>query len=117
MWQKELERVECKSLIKGQVITGMPFGSGTSDPTFNIIAERERYRKIIDGKLAEIQIARGKIMEYICSIDNSLTRQIVFLYCVSNMNFNQIAKEFGPGYTLDAVRQTYYRQLKKDGIT
>ena len=45
MWQRELDAIECKSLIKGQVLTGMPYGSGTSDPTFNIVAEREKKRK------------------------------------------------------------------------
>ena len=112
MWQIELERVECKSLTKGQVITGMPFVSGTSDPTFNIVAERERYRKIIDGKLAEIQITRAKIMEYICSIDDSLLRQIMFLRNVSCMNWNQVACELGN--TENCVKQIYSRHFKNN---
>lgn len=111
MWQRELDAVECKSLIKGQVITGMPYGSGTSDPTFNIVAEKERYRKIIDGKLAEIQIARARIMEYICNIDDSLLRQIMFLRNVSCMSWNQVARE--TNNSPDCVRKIYDRYFEK----
>lgn len=112
MWQRELDAVECKSLVKGQSITGMPFSGGISDPTFSIVAEKERYRKIIDGKLAEIQIARGKIMDYICNIDDSLLRQIMFLRNVSCMNWNQVARELG--ITENCVKQIYSRHFRED---
>ena len=110
MWQRELDAIECKSLIKGQVLTGMPYGSGTSDPTFNIVAEREKYEKIIEGKLAEIQIQRRKIIEYIDSIDDSLLRQIMFFRNVSCMNWNQVANELGS--TENCVKQIYSRHFK-----
>lgn len=116
MWQMELDRIECKSLVKAQAITGMPFGSGISDPTFNLAVERERYRKIIDGILCKIQVVRNNIMRYIESIDDSSTRQILFLKCISGYNWHRIAREMGEGYTADCVKQTYYRRLKKDNI-
>lgn len=114
MWQKELDRLEYKSLVKAQVITGMPFGSGISDPTFEIIAERERYRKIIDGLLARIQIERRKIIEYIESIDDSLLRQIMFLRNVSCMNWNQIACEMGGYVSEECIKKIYHRHFKKE---
>ena len=112
MWQKELDEIECKSLIKGQVITGMPYGSGISDPTFNIVAEREKYRKIIDGKLAEIQIARAKITDYICGIDDSLLRQVMFLRNVSCMSWGRVANEIGGSNTENSVRMIYNRHFE-----
>lgn len=116
MWQIELDRIECKSLVKAQTITGMPYGYGISDHTFNIIAEKEKYWKIIDGILCKIQIVRNNIVRYIESIDDSTTRQIMFLKCISGFNWYQIAKELGEGYTADCVKQIYYRRLKKDNI-
>ena len=112
MWQRELDAIECKSLIKGQALTGMPYGSGISDPTFNIVAEREKYEKIIEGKLAEIQIQRRKIIEYIDSIDDSLLRQIMFLRNISCMSWNQIASELGKTET--CVKQIYSRHFRKE---
>ena len=51
MWQKELDRLECKSLVKGQEITDMPFGSGTSDKVADLAIEKADIRLIIEGKL------------------------------------------------------------------
>jgi hypothetical protein len=116
MWQRELNKAECKSLIKAQVITGMPFGTGISDPTFEIVAERDRYIKIIEGILCKIQISRNNIMNFIETIPDSITRQIFFYRCVSNLNWYQVAASIGDGYTADAVKQTYYRYLKNRGI-
>ena len=116
MWQRELNKVECKSLIKAQVITGMPFGTGISDPTFSIVAEKERYIKIIEGILCKIQISRNNIMNFIETIPDSVTRQIFFYRCVSNLNWFQVARNIGEGYSADSVKQTYYRHLKKSGI-
>jgi hypothetical protein len=112
MWQKELDKLECKSLIKAQRITGMPFITDISDPTFNIVAEKERYQKIIEGLLAKIQIARRKIMEYIEGIDDSLLRQIIFLRNISCMNWNQIAGELGSNE--NCVKQIYSRHFRKE---
>lgn len=116
MWQRELDRLQCKSLVGSPQITGMPIGRGISDKVGDTASEIAEIKTIINGKLAEIQLQRKKIIEYINSIDDSIARQIVFLYCVSNFNFYQIAKELGEGYTYDSVRQIYYRRLKKDNI-
>jgi hypothetical protein len=116
MWQRELDRLQCKSLVKGQEITGMPHVPGISDKVGEIATAMADIEAIIRGKLAEIQIQRKKIMEYINNIDDSIARQVIFLRCVSNLSFYDIAKELGDGYTYDAVRQIYYRRLKKDGI-
>ncbi len=116
MWQKELEKLQCKSLIKGQEITGMPFVGGTSDKVGDLASQIYDTEIVIKGILARIQISRRKIIEYIESINDSTTRQIVFLKCISNFDWYQIAKELGEGYTAEAVKQVYYRRLRKDGI-
>ena len=112
MWQKELDRLECKSLVKGQEITDMPFGSGNSDKVANLAIEIADTKAVIRGMLAEIQIQRRKIIDYIESIDDSLLRQIMFLRNVSCMNWNQVAKELGNNE--NCVKQIYSRHFRKD---
>jgi hypothetical protein len=113
MWQMELEKYRSKSLIKGQEITGMPFGSGLSDKTGRLAAEIADTEAVIQGLLARIQIERRKIVEYISGVDDSAMRQIIYLFCVSNLNWNQVAVSIGDGYTAEAVKQSYYRHVKK----
>lgn len=112
MWQKELERLQCKSLIKGQEITGMPFVTGTSDKVGDLVSTMADIEAIIRGKLAEIQMQRKRIIEYIDSIEDSLLRQIMFLRNVSCMNWNQISNELGSNE--NCVKQIYSRHFRKD---
>lgn len=112
MWQKELERLQCKSLVKGQEITDMPFGSGTSDKVADMAIDIADINAIIRGKLAEIQVQRKKILEYINNIDDSMLRQIMFLRNVSCMNWNQVARKLGS--TENCVKQIYSRHFRKE---
>jgi len=112
MWQKELDRLECKSLVKGQEITDMPFGSGTSDKVADLAIEIADTKAVIRGMLAEIQIQRRKIIDYIESVDDSLLRQVMFLRNVSCMRWNQVACELGS--TENCVKQMYSRHFRKD---
>jgi hypothetical protein len=110
MWQKELERLQCKSLIKGQEITGMPFVTGTSDKVGDMATTMADIEAIIRGKLAEIQLQRKKIISYIDGIDDSLLRQVIYLRNVSCMNWSQVANELG--CTECNVKQLYSRYFK-----
>ena len=112
MWQKELERLQCMSLIKGQQITGMPHVPGVSDKVGDLAATMADIETIIRGKLAEIQMQRKRIIEYINSIDDSLLRQIMFLRNVSCMSWNQIANELGSNE--NCVKQIYSRHFRKN---
>jgi hypothetical protein len=112
MWQKELERLQCMSLIKGQQITGMPHVPGVSDKVGDLAATMADIETIIRGKLAEIQMQRKRIIEYINSIDDSLLRQIIFLRNVSCMSWNQIANELGSNE--NCVKQIYSRHFRKN---
>lgn len=116
MWQRELDRLQCKSLVKGQEITGMPHVPGISDKVGDIATEIKYIEDIIKGLLARIQIERRRIMEYIDNIDDSLLRQIIFLRNVSCMSWNQIAKEIGNN-TEDSVRKMYDRFIKNRNLS
>jgi len=112
MWQRELDRLQCQSLVKSPQITGMPFDGGISDRVGNTATEIKYIEDIIKGLLARIQIERRRIMEYIDSIDDSQLRQIIFLRNVSCMSWKQISVELG-GYVSDeCVKKIYYRHFK-----
>lgn len=113
MWQKELSKLESKSLIKGQDFTGMPIVSGISDKTANAAIEKAEIQAIIQGKLTEIQVQRKRIMEYINSIDDSLSRQIIYLRNVSCMKWREVADTIGGNNTEDSVKQAYKRFFEK----
>ena len=112
MWQKELDRLQCKPLVKGQEITDMPFGSGTSDKVADLAIEIVDTKAVIKGMLAEIQIQRRKIIDYIEGIDDSLLRQVMFLRNVSCMSWNQVANELGKTET--CVKKLYSRHFGKE---
>lgn len=114
MWQKELESLECQSLLRGQQLTGMPFVSGTSDKTGDIATTIADIKNIIIGKQAEIQIQKKKIMTYIEQIEDSYMRQIIFYRCVSCMSWNSVAQEIGGNNTEDSVKQAFHRFFKKN---
>lgn len=111
MWRKELERLECKSLVKGQELSDMPRGSGISDKTADMAVEKAEIKTIIEGKLAEIQVQRRRILNYIGDLEDSLLRQIMFLRNVSCMTWGQVATELDS--TVDCVKQKYSRHFRK----
>ena len=111
MWQKELDKLHCKSLVASPVIDDMPRGSGISDKTAQFAIERDEVKEIISGKLAEIQVQRKKIMNYINDIDDSLLRQIIFLRNVSCMSWREVAMELNSNE--NCVKQIYSRHFRK----
>lgn len=113
MWQKELESLECQSLLRGQQLTGMPFVTGTSDKTGDIAATIADIKSIIIGKQKEIQIQKKKIMTYIEQIEDSYMRQIIYYRCVSCMRWQEVAMEIGGNNTEESVKQAFHRFFKK----
>lgn len=114
MWQEELDKIQSQSIIKGQEITDMPRGGGTSDKVGNLASQIADIEMVIRGKLAEIQLERKKIIEYINSIDDSQARQIIFYRCVSCMRWQQVADAIGGGSTATSVRLAFLRMCKGD---
>ena len=114
MWQKELERLECQSLLKGQQLSGMPSGGGNIDKVGGLAVKKTDIQLIIEGKLKEIQLQRERIIGYINSIEDSMMRQIVFYRNVSCMSWRQVAMEIGGDNTEEGIKKIYQRFLKKN---
>lgn len=114
MWEKELDRLQCQSLVKGQTLTGMPHSSGLSDRAADTAIRKTDIESIISGKLSEIQLQRDKIIDYINSIEDSMIRQIVFYRHVSCMTWQQVAEEVGGRNSAESIRQQYKRFMNTE---
>ena len=114
MWQRELAKMQCESAIKPQQITDMPRGSGTSDPTARTVTSIIHIEQIIEGKLAEIQIQRERIIKYIDGIEDSFMRQIMFYRHVSCMKWDEVAAHIGGDNTKETTRKAHDRFLESN---
>jgi hypothetical protein len=113
MWRKALNRLQSRSLVPSQEITGMPFGSGTSDKVGNLAvseADIESKIKELQNKVFEEQY---KLLKYIETIDDSLMRQIMYHRHVLCMKWNEVAMTIGGGNTEDSVRKAHDRFLEE----
>lgn len=108
MWQKELNKLKGQSLVRSPIISDMPKGGKKFDMSDYISAITD-YETVIRGLLAELQIQRKKIIEYIESIDDSLMRQIIFYRNVSCMTWWEVADAIGGNNTENSVKKAYSR--------
>ena len=112
MWETELERVRCKSLV-GSPLPGNSHGSGVSDKVADRAERIIELENRIIAKRDEIQRLRDEAVEYIESIPDSLTRQIIYYRCVSLMSWRKVAYEVGGNNTPDGVRMIYNRFMEQ----
>lgn len=115
MWQKKLEELKADIGPSSKNVDGMPFQhtNKTSSPTEQKAIRMAELEKVIEGKMAEIQITILEIENFIVSIDDSYTRIIIQLRCVELKSWEDIASAMGEGYTATAVRQHFSRFIKK----
>ena len=86
--------------------------SGISSPVQKIAEQREKIREIISAKLVEISFVEREILEYICSIDDSIMRQIMTHRHIELKSWLQVANAIGGNNTADSVRMAHDRYLK-----
>ena len=111
LWETELERVRCKSLV-GSPLPGNSHGSGVSDKVADRAERIIELENRIIAKRDEIQRLRDEAVEYIYGIPDSLTRQIIYYRCVSLMSWRKVAYEVGGYNTAESVRQIYSRFMR-----
>ena len=113
MWRKALNRIQSRSLVPSQEITGMPFGSGISDKVGNLaVSEADIKDKIteLQNKVFEEQY---RLLKYIETIEDSLMRQIMYHRHVLCMKWNEVAMVVGGGNTADGIRMMHNRFLEE----
>ena len=111
MWQDRLSELQADIALSPKVMDGMPYSrtNSVTSPTEQKAIRLAEVRKIVEGKLSEIQVAVADIEEYIMSIEDSMIRQIIEYRCCMLMSWEEVAINLGDGYTSESVRQIYHR--------
>lgn len=114
MWQQKLERLESQSLVKGQQITGMPFGGSKSmskveDRAVMLEEIRERIRNLQDRAERE----QVRILKYIESIEDCFIRQIIQYRFLELKSWKEVAEKLGGNNSPESVRKAFQRFKKK----
>ena len=107
--KQQLEDLKTRSYIKGQEITDMPFGSGTSDKTADRAIAIREIEELYEIKLKELYLVRGRIERYINTIKDDEIRLIIRLRCINNMTWEDIASEVG--YERTTVSKKYRQYI------
>ena len=110
MWEDRLRELPDITAVRYDSI-GVS-NSGVSSPVQQIAEQREKIREIISAKLVEISFVEREILEYICSIDDSLMRQIMTHRHSELKSWLQVANAIGGNNTADSVRKMHDRFLQ-----
>ena len=114
MWQRRLAELQADIALSPKVMDGMPYTktNAVGSPTEVKAIKLADVAKVIEGKIAEIQMALMDMEIFITSIDDSLTRQILEYRCCKLKTWEEVAEKLGSGYTAEATRQIYHRFVK-----
>ena len=85
---EELSWMECKSMIKSPLLTGMPFGTGVSDKTADYAVRMEEIRELIDLSIKKLLHTRAEI-------EDPELRLIIRLRSINNLGWQEIGEELG----------------------
>jgi hypothetical protein len=115
MWDKELENIKNKSIVKAQRLTGLPFGGECSDKVGETATDIVMYQKLVMELIGKLEEKRAKIIEFIVTVDDTIMRQILYLRCIECNDWVDIGIKLG--YDFKYVRNKYYKFLKDNEIT
>ena len=92
---EELSWMECKSMIKSPLLTGMPFGTGVSDKTADYAVRMEEIRELIDLSIKKLLHTRAEIERFLQEIEDPELRLIIRLRSINNLGWKEIGEELG----------------------
>jgi len=98
----------------GPNYSGMPRGSRIDNKIEILCAEIADLEKLIMHKQEMCIVERNRLERYICTIPDSLTRQIFTFRFVNGLSWLQVALHIGGGNTEDGVKKVCYRYLNKE---
>lgn len=93
--QDELNKLECRSMVKGQEITGMPGVTGTSDKVGDYATEKAELEMFLDMAVKKLYVERNRIERFLAMIQNADDRLLVRLRSVNCMSWYKIGDELG----------------------
>lgn len=106
MWEEELESIR-EEILKSQKLSGMPFTNTNEmgDPTGQYAIKIAEIEKTITQKRLELLNARAAVIQFINTIDDSLTRMILKYRCLDCKKWENIAEILG--YERTTVSKKY----------
>lgn len=93
--QDELNKLECRSMVKGQEITGMPSVTGTSDKVGDYATEKAELEMLLDMAIKKLYVERNRIERFLAMIQNADDRLLVRLRSVNCMSWYKIGDKLG----------------------
>jgi hypothetical protein len=108
-----LEELEILAESCSVKLTNMPKTPGISDKVAKYASEIADLKNLIDINIKKCFFEFNKINKFICTIDDSFTRQIFSLRYISGMSWRRIARLIGGFNTEDSVRKMHDRFLAK----
>lgn len=103
-------KLEEESDIKAQVITGMPFGGGLSDPTAQKGTELSENKMLLNLALTKAEIEKNRLERFIATIDGAEMRLIIRLRHINSLTWEEIGAEVHMDRR--TVSRKYYSFLK-----
>lgn len=112
-WQRKYADLQSDLAISSKAPDGMPYSktNSNSDPTQNKAVRLAETKKVIEGKMAEIQLALWDTEEIILKIEDPLLQAVVGYRSIENLSWREITSLVGGSE--EANRQMYNRYLKK----
>lgn len=65
-------------------------------------------------RVSELDKERAQVQKLISSLKNPQIRRIVSFRCIDRLEWSDVAKKMGKGYTEEAVKQAFCRFLKRE---
>ena len=114
MWKKRYEELVADMSQDTVAADGLPHSVTNSigRPTENKAILIADHVELIREHMQKIGLAIREVEQFVATIDDPLTRQIVKLRCVDCMRWDEVAEQIGRTATGENVRQMYHRFLK-----
>lgn len=111
--EEKLEELNASIEAKGQRLTGMPFANTgeTSDPVFEAVSRIIKYRDVVQGYKAAIEIRIEEVDRWRMNLEDVFLAQIVEYRCIQCLDWNTVADRIGGGNTEDGCKKYYYRHV------
>lgn len=110
--KQRLTELEAAATSITPKITGLPHVAGITDKTA-IAAAIADLRELVQAKQMQCIAEHKRLLHYINSIDDSLTRQIISLRHINGLSWRQVAFHIGGGNTEAGVKMAYKRFMAR----
>lgn len=98
---------ELRNTLKSPAMSGMPRGSGVSDPVAKTVELMERQEEMLAENLQKCLEQQNRLLEFVRSVEDSRMRQILCYRHLDGLNWVQVAHRMS--VTPESVKMAYKR--------